>query len=125
MSSSGLGMYVPLAELARHLGRPVRIALLERRSRHDDDTKSMEVQHNAHRQYLHGLPPGSYVCDLRLAEDGGDVYRQIVSAWKGDGKHKLLRRIRRDENTRPMQLFHVSISYLALLSVAIVVDVFI
>ena len=39
--------------------------------------------------------------------------------------HKLLRRIRRDVETRPMQLFHVSISYLALLSVAIIVDVFV
>lgn len=39
--------------------------------------------------------------------------------------HRLLRRIGRDAETRPMQLFHVSISYLALLSVAIVVDVFI
>jgi protoheme IX farnesyltransferase len=36
--------------------------------------------------------------------------------------HKLLRRIRQGLETRPMQLFHVSISYLALLSVAIIVD---
>ena len=32
------------------------------------------------------------------------------------------RRIKRGGETKPMQLFHVSISYLALLSVAIVVD---
>ncbi|MGY1786677.1 recombinase family protein [Geodermatophilus sp. SYSU D00698] len=98
--------YVPLIELARFLGRPVRIALLERRSRHDEDTKSMEVQHNAHRQYLGGLPPGSYVCDLRLAEDGGDVYRQVVSAWRGDGKHKLLRRILADLSKYDVVLVH-------------------
>jgi protoheme IX farnesyltransferase len=36
--------------------------------------------------------------------------------------HRLLRRIRRDVEMKPMQLFHVSISYLALLSVAIIVD---
>ena len=36
--------------------------------------------------------------------------------------HRLLRRIKRGGETKPMQLFHVSISYLALLSVAIVVD---
>ena len=33
------------------------------------------------------------------------------------------RRIQRDADTRPMQLFHVSISYMALLSIAIIVDV--
>jgi protoheme IX farnesyltransferase len=48
-----------------------------------------------------------------------------LGAWFLLEAHKLFRRIRREENTRPMQLFHVSISYLALLSVAIVVDVFI
>ena len=37
--------------------------------------------------------------------------------------HRLLGRIRREADTRPMKLFHVSISYLALLSVAIIVDV--
>jgi protoheme IX farnesyltransferase len=36
--------------------------------------------------------------------------------------HRLLRRIRRDAEMKPMLLFHVSISYLALLSVAIIVD---
>jgi protoheme IX farnesyltransferase len=53
------------------------------------------------------------------------VSAAALGAWFLLEAHKLLRRIRRDENTRPMQLFHVSISYLALLSVAIVVDVFI
>jgi protoheme IX farnesyltransferase len=47
-----------------------------------------------------------------------------LGAWFLVEAHNLLRRIRRDESTRPMQLFHISISYLALLSVAIVVDVF-
>jgi heme o synthase len=37
--------------------------------------------------------------------------------------HRLLRRIHRDVETRPMQLFHVSIYYMAALSLAIVVDV--
>jgi protoheme IX farnesyltransferase len=49
----------------------------------------------------------------------------VLGAWFLAEAHRLLGRIRRDENTRPMQLFHVSISYLALLSVAIIVDVFI
>jgi protoheme IX farnesyltransferase len=49
----------------------------------------------------------------------------VLGAWFLVEAHRLLGRIRRDENTRPMQLFHVSISYLALLSVAIIVDVFI
>ena len=49
----------------------------------------------------------------------------ILGGWFVVEAHKLLRRIRRDVETRPMQLFHVSISYLALLSVAIIVDVFI
>ena len=39
--------------------------------------------------------------------------------------HRLLGRIRREADTKPMQLFHVSISYLALLSIAIIVDVLI
>ncbi len=49
----------------------------------------------------------------------------ILGGWFVVEAHKLLRRIHRDVETRPMQLFHVSISYLALLSVAIIVDVFI
>src|SRR3954449_12469524 len=48
-----------------------------------------------------------------------------LGAWFVLEAHKLLRRIRRDEDAKPMQLFHISISYLALLSVAIIVDVFI
>ena len=46
----------------------------------------------------------------------------ILGGWFVVEAHKLLRRIHRDVETRPMQLFHVSISYLALLSVAIIVD---
>jgi heme o synthase len=37
--------------------------------------------------------------------------------------HRLLGRIRRGAETRPMQLFHISITYLTLLSIAIIVDV--
>jgi protoheme IX farnesyltransferase len=47
-----------------------------------------------------------------------------LGAWFVLEAHKLLRRIRRDEDAKPMLLFHISISYLALLSVAIIVDVF-
>ncbi len=46
-----------------------------------------------------------------------------LGGWFVAEAHRLLGRIRRDEDTRPMQLFHISISYLALLSVAIIVDV--
>ena len=46
----------------------------------------------------------------------------VLGGWFVVEAHKLLRRIQRDGETRPMQLFHVSISYLALLSVAIIVD---
>jgi protoheme IX farnesyltransferase len=45
-----------------------------------------------------------------------------LGAWFIVEAHRLHRRITRGAETRPMQLFHVSISYLALLSVAIVVD---
>ena len=45
-----------------------------------------------------------------------------LGAWFIVEAHRLLRRIRGSGETKPMQLFHVSISYLALLSVAIVVD---
>ena len=37
--------------------------------------------------------------------------------------HRLLGRIRRGEESKPMQLFHISITYMALLSAAIIVDV--
>lgn len=47
----------------------------------------------------------------------------VLGLWFGVEAHRLLRRIAADAPTRPMQLFHVSISYLTLLSVAIVVDV--
>jgi protoheme IX farnesyltransferase len=46
-----------------------------------------------------------------------------LGAWFIAEAHRLLRRITRGAETRPMVLFHVSISYLALLSVAIIVDV--
>jgi protoheme IX farnesyltransferase len=45
-----------------------------------------------------------------------------LGLWFVVEAHRLLRRIRRDADMKPMQLFHVSISYLALLSVAIIVD---
>ncbi len=45
-----------------------------------------------------------------------------LGLWFVVEAHRLLRRIRRDAEMKPMQLFHVSISYLALLSVAIIVD---
>jgi protoheme IX farnesyltransferase len=45
-----------------------------------------------------------------------------LGAWFIVEAHRLLRRIKRGGDTKPMQLFHVSISYLALLMVAIVVD---
>src|SRR3954449_3710995 len=46
-----------------------------------------------------------------------------LGLWFAIEAHRLLARIRRGAETKPMQLFHVSISYLALLSVAIIVDV--
>jgi protoheme IX farnesyltransferase len=48
-----------------------------------------------------------------------------LGAWFVVEAHRLLRRIQRDADTKPMKLFHVSISYLALLSIAIIVDVLI
>ena len=45
-----------------------------------------------------------------------------LGLWFVAEAHRLLRRIRRDAEMKPMLLFHVSISYLALLSVAIIVD---
>ncbi len=64
-----------------------------------------------------------------LAADQGIAWIYTASAavlggWFATEAHRLLRRVRRDEDARPMLLFHVSISYLALLSVAIIVDVF-
>jgi protoheme IX farnesyltransferase len=46
-----------------------------------------------------------------------------LGVWFAVEAHRLLGRIRRDVETRPMQLFHVSIYYMAALSLAIVVDV--
>jgi protoheme IX farnesyltransferase len=46
-----------------------------------------------------------------------------LGGWFVVEAHRLLGRIRRGEETRPMQLFHISISYMALLSAAIIVDV--
>jgi protoheme IX farnesyltransferase len=48
-----------------------------------------------------------------------------LGAWFVVEAHRLLRRIQRAAETKPMKLFHVSISYLALLSIAIIVDVLI
>ncbi len=48
-----------------------------------------------------------------------------LGLWFVVEAHRLLRRIRRDAEMKPMLLFHVSISYLALLSIAIIVDVLI
>jgi heme o synthase len=45
-----------------------------------------------------------------------------LGVWFIVEAHRLLSRIAAGGETKPMQLFHVSISYLALLSVAIVVD---
>jgi protoheme IX farnesyltransferase len=56
----------------------------------------------------------------------GWVYTGAAAAlgvWFVVEAHRLLRRIRSGAETKPMQLFHVSISYMALLSVAIIVDV--
>ncbi|GAA1892655.1 recombinase family protein [Lapillicoccus jejuensis] len=85
--------FVPIADWVRVYGRPMRVAILERRSKDDPDTKSLQVQHDTCLRWLNSLPAGSWSCDLRLAEDGGDVYRQIVSAWRGKGNHRLLRQI--------------------------------
>lgn len=46
-----------------------------------------------------------------------------LGAWLLVEAHKLLRRVKQGADTKPMQLFHISISYMALLSAAIVVDV--
>jgi protoheme IX farnesyltransferase len=46
-----------------------------------------------------------------------------LGGWFVVEAHRLLGRIRRGDETRPMQLFHISISYMALLSAAIIIDV--
>jgi heme o synthase len=48
-----------------------------------------------------------------------------LGGWFVLEAHRLLGRIRREADYKPMKLFHVSISYLALLSIAIIVDVLI
>jgi protoheme IX farnesyltransferase len=53
---------------------------------------------------------------------GYTIAAALLGAWFIVEAHRLLRRIVRGGETKPMQLFHVSISYLALLMVAIVVD---
>jgi protoheme IX farnesyltransferase len=63
-----------------------------------------------------------------VAADYGIGWIYTVAAaglgiWFAVEAHRLLGRIRRDVETRPMQLFHVSIYYMTALSLAIVVDV--
>jgi protoheme IX farnesyltransferase len=53
---------------------------------------------------------------------GYTIAAAALGAWFVVEAHRLLRRINGGGETKPMQLFHVSISYLALLMVAIVVD---
>jgi len=48
-----------------------------------------------------------------------------LGLWFVIEAHRLLARIRRGAETKPMQLFHISISYMALLSVAVILDVLI
>ncbi|RZU32239.1 heme o synthase [Blastococcus saxobsidens] len=62
-----------------------------------------------------------------VAEDYGiglgyTIAAAVLGGWFLVEAHRLLRRITAGGETKPMQLFHVSISYLALLMVAIVVD---
>ncbi|TFV72855.1 protoheme IX farnesyltransferase [Blastococcus sp. CT_GayMR20] len=62
-----------------------------------------------------------------IAEDYGIGLGYTAAAaglgvWFVVEAHRLHRRIKQGGETKPMQLFHVSISYLALLMVAIVVD---
>jgi protoheme IX farnesyltransferase len=56
----------------------------------------------------------------------GWLYTVIAAGlglWFAVEAHRLLGRIRRDVESRPMQLFHISITYMALLSAAIIIDV--
>jgi protoheme IX farnesyltransferase len=53
---------------------------------------------------------------------GYTIAAAVLGAWFIVEAHRLLGRIRQGGDIKPMQLFHVSISYLALLSVAIIVD---
>jgi protoheme IX farnesyltransferase len=47
----------------------------------------------------------------------------LLGGWFALEAHRLLARIRKNVETRPMQLFHASIYYMSALSLAIVVDV--
>jgi len=63
-----------------------------------------------------------------VARDHGIGWLYTVAAaglglWFAIEAHRLLGRIRRGAETKPMQLFHISISYMALLSVAVIIDV--
>jgi site-specific DNA recombinase len=93
VNAFGFNGYIPIPEWAQVLGRPLRVAILLRRSKDDPDTKSLEVQRDVNLRFLNFLPEGSWTCDMRPHGEGGDVYSQIVSAWKGDGHHKLLKKI--------------------------------
>ncbi len=53
---------------------------------------------------------------------GYTVPAVLLGGWFVVEAHRLLRRIKAGGEMKPMVLFHVSISYLALLSVAIIVD---
>jgi protoheme IX farnesyltransferase len=53
---------------------------------------------------------------------GYTIPAALLGGWFVVEAHRLLRRIKAGGETKPMVLFHVSISYLALLMVAIVVD---
>jgi protoheme IX farnesyltransferase len=46
-----------------------------------------------------------------------------LGLWFAIEAHRLLSRIRRGAETKPMQLFHISISYMALLSAVVILDV--
>jgi protoheme IX farnesyltransferase len=63
---------------------------------------------------------------VAAAQGIGWIYTAVAAGlglWFAVEAHKLLGRIRSGEETRPMQLFHTSITYMALLSAAIIVDV--
>ncbi len=53
---------------------------------------------------------------------GYTVPAVLLGGWFVVESHRLLARIKRGGDMKPMVLFHVSISYLSLLSVAIIVD---
>ena len=76
------------------------------------------------------LGPGVVVYLLLWPVAGGHGIGWLYTAaavglggWFALEAHRLLGRIRRGDEARPMKLFHASISYMALLSAAIVLDV--